>query len=83
MIVVSIEESVQDVVLEGWEDTWVAKARYQGPHLPEPKIDFVYNWVNGSQPELIATMRPYDINSSLNDEEGIWLASHGANRYRE
>ncbi|KAI1675820.1 Stealth-CR2 multi-domain protein [Pyrenophora tritici-repentis] len=74
MIVVSIEESVQDVVLEGWEDTWVAKARYQGPHLPEPKIDFVYNWVNGSQPELIATMRPYDINSSLNDEEGIWLA---------
>lgn len=43
MLVVPIEESVQDVVLEGWEDTWVAKARYQGPHLAEPKIDFVYN----------------------------------------
>ena len=39
--------------------------------------------VNGSQSELIATMRPYEINSTLNDEEGIWLASHGANRYRE
>jgi hypothetical protein len=28
-------------------------------------------------------MRPYELNSSLNDEEGIWLASHGSNRYRE
>ena len=99
MLVVPIEDSVQDMVLEGWEDAWVAKARYQGPHLSEPKIDFVYNCmstlrddvtktenptgVNGSQPELIATMRPYEINSSLNDEEGIWLDSHGANRYRE
>jgi hypothetical protein len=39
--------------------------------------------VNGSQPELTATMRPYELNSSLNDEEGVWLASHGFNRYRE
>jgi hypothetical protein len=39
--------------------------------------------VNGSQPELAATMRPYEINSSLNDERGIWLTSHGSNRYRE
>ena len=43
MLVVPIEKSVQDVELEGWEDTWVAKARYQGPRLVEPKIDFVYN----------------------------------------
>lgn len=39
--------------------------------------------VNGSQPELITTMRPYELNSSLNDPEGVWLASHGSNRYRE
>jgi hypothetical protein len=39
--------------------------------------------VNGSQPDLVATMRPYEIKSPLNDEEGIWLASHGSNRYRE
>lgn len=39
--------------------------------------------VNGSQAELTTTMRPYELNSSLNDPEGVWLASHGSNRYRE
>jgi hypothetical protein len=39
--------------------------------------------VNGSQPELATTMRPYEMDSTLNDEEGVWLASHGSNRYRE
>lgn len=28
-------------------------------------------------------MRPYELNSSLNDEDGVWIASHSANRYRE
>jgi hypothetical protein len=28
-------------------------------------------------------MHPYEINSTLNDEAGLWLASHGSNRYRE
>lgn len=28
-------------------------------------------------------MYPYEVNSTLNDEEGLWLASHGTNRYRE
>jgi len=28
-------------------------------------------------------MRPYEINSTLNDDKGVWLASHGSNRYRE
>jgi hypothetical protein len=40
---VPFEVSVKDVVLEGWEDQWIAKARYLGPKLEEPKIDFVYN----------------------------------------
>jgi hypothetical protein len=40
---VPFEVSVRDVVLEGWEDEWIAKARYSGPKLQEPKIDFVYN----------------------------------------
>jgi hypothetical protein len=39
---VPFEVSVKDVVLEGWEDDWIAKARYSGPKLEEPKIDFVY-----------------------------------------
>jgi hypothetical protein len=39
---VPFEVSVKDVVLEGWEDDWIAKARYSGPRLEEPKIDFVY-----------------------------------------
>jgi hypothetical protein len=40
---VPFEISVRDVVLEGWEDEWIAKAHYSGPKLQEPKIDFVYN----------------------------------------
>jgi hypothetical protein len=39
---VPFEVSVKDVVLEGWEDEWISKARYLGPKLKEPKIDFVY-----------------------------------------
>ncbi|CAI6341080.1 unnamed protein product [Periconia digitata] len=83
MLFMPFEQSVEDVTLQGWEDDWVAKAEYTGPKLQEPKIDFVYNWVNGSQPELKDTMHPYELNSSLNDPEGVWVASHGTNRYRE
>lgn len=39
---VPFEVSVKDVVLEGWEDEWISKARYSGPKLDEPRIDFVY-----------------------------------------
>jgi hypothetical protein len=28
-------------------------------------------------------MRPYELNSSLNDDAGDWIASHGVNRYRD
>lgn len=28
-------------------------------------------------------MRPYETESTLNDKQGIWIASHGSNRYRE
>ncbi|EMD67430.1 hypothetical protein GGP41_007328 [Bipolaris sorokiniana] len=80
---VPFEVSVKDVVLEGWEDEWISKARYSGPKLDEPRIDFVYTWVNGSQQELVETMKPYELNSSLNDADGVWIGSHGSNRYRE
>jgi hypothetical protein len=99
MLMIPFEDVVRDMALEGWEDEWISKARYTGPRLNEPKIDFVYNCmytcmmsraelmlfagVNGSQTELLATMRPYEVKSPLNDEDGIWLASHGSNRYRE
>ncbi|KAF2015632.1 hypothetical protein BU24DRAFT_346597 [Aaosphaeria arxii CBS 175.79] len=83
MIHVPFEESVRDVILEGWEDQWVSEARFQGPKLEEPKIDFVYTWVNGSQSEFVSTMKPYELNSTLNDPEGVWIASHSTNRYRE
>jgi hypothetical protein len=43
MLVVTFEDAIQDMVLEGWEDDWISKARYTGPKLNEPKIDFVYN----------------------------------------
>lgn len=28
-------------------------------------------------------MRPYELNSSLNDDDGVWLFSHDTNLYRE
>ena len=28
-------------------------------------------------------MRPYELKSVLNDPEGLWMASHGVNRYRD
>lgn len=43
LLYVPFEHSVRDVELEGWEDDWVAHARFTGPQLEEPKIDFVYN----------------------------------------
>lgn len=39
--------------------------------------------VNGSDEAFQATIRPYEINSTLNDQEGSWLAAHGVNRYRD
>src|SRR5687768_11858335 len=46
------------------------------------KLSFLQG-VNGSQVEFQQSMRPYEINSTLNDEEGTWIASHSTNRYRE
>ena len=42
MVVVPFGEAVRDMDLAGWEDLWVSQARYVGPKLAEPKIDFVY-----------------------------------------
>jgi hypothetical protein len=63
---VPFEESVQNIVLEGWEDEWVTKARYSGPHLDEPKIDIVYNC------ELIFRALHYLTDMS---RRGQWLAA--------
>lgn len=43
MLFVPFEQAVHDMLLQGWEDDWVAKAEYTGPKLQEPRIDFVYN----------------------------------------
>jgi hypothetical protein len=43
MVFVLFEDAVADMELMGWEDLWVSKARYAGPKLSEPKIDFLYN----------------------------------------
>lgn len=83
---IPFEDAVKDVTLDGWEDEWVAKARFDSKKwgkLKEPKIDFVYLWVNGSEKEFQDTKRPYELNSVLNDVEGKWIESHGVNRYRD
>lgn len=39
--------------------------------------------VNGSEDAFRETIFPYEVNSTLNDPEGIWLESHRVNRYRD
>jgi hypothetical protein len=83
---IPFEDAVADMTLAGWEDEWVADASFDVKHwgqLEEPKIDFVYLWVNGPEEAFQDTKRPFEENSVLNDPEGIWLKSHGANRYRD
>ncbi|KIW12645.1 hypothetical protein PV08_09923 [Exophiala spinifera] len=83
---IPFEIAVKDEVLQGWEDDWVAHGSYDPSKwgkLEEPKIDFVYLWVNGSEQAFQQTKRPYEENSILNDDEGKWINSHGVNRYRD
>ena len=79
------EETVKDQVLEGWEDRWLSTGKFDNTQwsLKEPKIDFVYLWVNGSEEAFQATKKPFEENSVLNDIEGKWISSHGVNRYRD
>jgi hypothetical protein len=83
---ISFEDAVADMELAGWEDEWIAHASFdvkKWGSLQEPKIDFVYLWVNGSEEAFQETKRPFEENSVLNDPEGVWLKSHGTNRYRD
>ncbi|RYP41339.1 hypothetical protein DL767_001096 [Monosporascus sp. MG133] len=61
VIRIPLVEAVRDVELDGWEDEWFARGRFEvenwGP-LEEPKMDFVYNWVNGSD-EAFRKIRRY------------------------
>ncbi|KAM3414602.1 3-O-alpha-D-mannopyranosyl-alpha-D-mannopyranose xylosylphosphotransferase [Cercospora zeina] len=86
IIYVAFEDAVKDDVLVGWEAEWLMNATYstkQWGMLKEPRIDFVYTWVNGSEEAFRATKRPYELNSTLNDREGTWIGRHGENRYRD
>ncbi|KAI0481079.1 hypothetical protein GGR56DRAFT_672122 [Xylariaceae sp. FL0804] len=83
---IPFEEAVRDIALEGWEDEWFSTGVHDAEKhgmLAEPKIDFVYNWVNGSDPSFNEVRRPYELDSPLNDKDGRWLAQHGVNRYRD
>ncbi|KAJ4024673.1 hypothetical protein NW752_003228 [Fusarium irregulare] len=85
LIHIPFEDAVIDEELVGWEDDWFAHANFDADRwgsLEEPKIDFIYTWVNGSEDAFAKTMRPYEEASSLNDPEGEWMQSHGSNRYR-
>jgi hypothetical protein len=86
VIRIPFEDAVQDTKLDGWEDEWFSSGRFdagkEGP-LAEPKIDFVYNWVNGSDESFNEIRHSYEVQSPLNDAAGKWIAQHGINRYRD
>ncbi|SMY26217.1 unnamed protein product [Zymoseptoria tritici ST99CH_1A5] len=86
LVYIPFEDAIRDDVLAGWEAEWVMNGTYDIEKwglLPEPRIDFVYTWVNGSDAEFWYTKRPYELNSTLNDPEGAWIGKHGENRYRD
>ena len=86
VIRIPFTEAVQDVTLDGWEDTWFSEAHFDagrwGP-LEAPKIDFVYNCVNGSEEAFKEIRHKYELKSPLNDKEGKWISQHSTNRYRD
>jgi hypothetical protein len=86
VIRISFEEATRDVQLEGWEDEWFSVANFDvneiGP-LAEPRIDFVYNWVNGSEEAFKKIRHSFELQSPLNDPAGKWMAQHSINRYRD
>lgn len=85
VLFIPFEDAIKDMTLQGWEDEWIAHASFNKKWgtLEEPKIDFVYLWVNGSEEAFQTTKRPYEENSVLNDAEGKWMSTHGVNRYRD
>ncbi|KAI1284030.1 hypothetical protein F5Y07DRAFT_407533 [Xylaria sp. FL0933] len=86
VIRIPFEEAVKDVELAGWEDEWFSSGHYNKNRfglLTEPKLDFVYNWVNGSEEAFKRSMHTYEQQSPLNDAQGIWMSQHSMNRYRD
>ncbi|KAH8666537.1 hypothetical protein BX600DRAFT_497336 [Xylariales sp. PMI_506] len=84
-IKISFEEAVQDVELDGWEDDWFSSGTFDASKeapLAEPKIDFVYNWVNGSQEEFKEIRHDFELRSPLSSNPE-WLEQHAINRYRD
>lgn len=85
LIHIPLEDAVSHETLEGWEDEWFGNASFDAEKwglLREPRIDFVYTWVNGSDEAFVQTIRPYEQNSTLNDPGGEWIRTHSSNRYR-
>ncbi|KAI0546355.1 hypothetical protein F4679DRAFT_598700 [Xylaria curta] len=86
VIRIPFEEAVKDVQLEGWEDEWFSSGSYNKDRfgiLAEPTLDFVYNWVNGSDEAFRRGLHTYEQQSPLNDAQGIWISRHSMNRYRD
>lgn len=82
----AFEEAVNDIELEGWEDEWFSAGKFDVSRfraLHEPTIDFVYNWVNGSDTAFNDQRHEYELKSPLNDAKGKWISQHGINRYRD
>ncbi|KAI1338183.1 hypothetical protein F5Y15DRAFT_407801 [Xylariaceae sp. FL0016] len=83
---IPFEEAVQDITLDGWEDAWFSTGQFdvgKNGLLAEPRIDFVYNWVNGSDPSFNDIRKPFELDSPLNDKAGKWISRHSINRYRD
>lgn len=86
IVYIPFEDAVKDDALAGWEVEWLMDGTYDVKKwglLKEPRIDFIYTWVNGSEEAFRTTKRPYELNSTLNDDEGDWIGKHGENRYRD
>lgn len=86
VIRIPFPDAVRDVELDGWEDEWFSRGRFdveRWGRFETPKLDFVYNWVNGSEEAFKEVRHQYELKSPLNDKEGKWISQHSKNRYRD
>ena len=84
IVFIGLEEAVKGMELQGWEDDWIARAHYDSQRsgtFHEPKIDFLYTWVNGSEAAFSELKEAYIHNSTLKDE--LLEKFSGTNRYRD
>ncbi|PRP89554.1 hypothetical protein PROFUN_00818 [Planoprotostelium fungivorum] len=77
---VRMEEAIKGMKLDGWEEEWISSGRTSHKFQKVPKIDFVYTWVNGSDPYFTETESAY---AGVYSKDRRWQKNHKNHRWNE